>query len=92
MLINSDTLSKENPIYMLMTIISLVGIYDIIDEMIEENVDLFTENISKKILLFSVVFLRTNSIYLSSVVSIIIILLFPKVFFGCKTGKRLKQP
>jgi hypothetical protein len=80
--IKGDEFSKESPLMLLFMILSTIGIYDITREIIQDHKEIFKQNIVKKVLVFSGLYLRTNSIFNSSVISIIIFLLFPKVFFG----------
>jgi K+-sensing histidine kinase KdpD len=90
LLLNTDTLDDTSPIIIFLHIIALIGFYDVTQEMIEENSNILSENIVKKILLFAVLYLKTKSIFISSVCSIITVLLFHKVFFGPKTSSRKK--
>ena len=83
--ITSDKFSETSPIYIFLTIISIIGIYDIVNEITQDYDNYLSKNYVKKIMLFSVIYMKTSSIYTSSLVSIIIFLLFPKVFFGEQT-------
>jgi hypothetical protein len=80
--LKQDVFSNENPVMLVFMILSTIGIYDITREIIQDHKEIFKQNIVKKALVFSGMYLRTNSIFNSCVISIIIFLLFPKVFFG----------
>ena len=67
---------------------SMIGMYDIIQEIMQDHEDIFKKNIVKKALVFSGLYLKTESIFTSSIVSIILFLSFPKVFFGEPTTKK----
>jgi hypothetical protein len=88
MLISSDKLSDDNPLIILFSILSIVGLVDISQEIIEQNASILSQNMIKKILLFSVIYMKTQSIYNTSLVCIIVFLLFPTVFFGEPTNSR----
>jgi hypothetical protein len=94
MFITEDSFQKDSAIYTIIAVISIVGIYDIIDEILEDNNTYFSHNFTKKILIFSAIYLKTKSIRIASLLSIIIILLFPKVFSGplTSTRKKLRLP
>ena len=87
-LLLNDKLDDTNPIVILMYIISLIGFYDVSQEMIDDNVNILSKNIIKKILLFTILYLKTGSVYISSICSIITSLVFYKVFFGPQTSSR----
>jgi hypothetical protein len=78
----TDNLGEESPLTIILIMLSLVGIFDIVNEILEDYHDIISKNYMKKILLFSALYIKTRSIYVSSVVSIIVVLLFYNVFFG----------
>lgn len=80
--LREDAFSKESPVMIVFMILSTIGIYDITREIIQDHKEIFKQNMVKKALVFSGLYLRTNSIFNSSVIAITIFLLFPKVFFG----------
>lgn len=82
LLTNTDKFPKESPIFVALLALSIFGLYDITKEIVEDHQDVLSKNLVKKVILFSALYLKTESIYTSSLLSIIIILLFPKVFFG----------
>ena len=76
MFITEDSFQKDSLIYTILTVVSIIGIYDIIDEILEDNNTYFSHNFTKKILIFSAFYLKTKSIRIASVLAIIIILMF----------------
>ncbi len=88
LLLSTDKLDDTNPLVIFMYIISLIGFYDVSQEMIDDNANILSKNIIKKILLFTVLYLKTGSIFISSVCSIITSLIFYKVFYGAQTSSR----
>jgi carbon starvation protein CstA len=87
-LLTTDKLGEDSPITIIFVILSVVGIIDIVNEMIEDYRDVLSKNYMKKILLFAALYMKTRSIYISSIVSIVVVLLFNKVFFGPQTGPK----
>jgi hypothetical protein len=83
--ITNDRFSENSPVYIFLTILSIIGIYDILNEVTQDYDDYLSKNYVKKIILFSVIYMKTSSIYTASLISIIFFLLFPKVFFGEQT-------
>jgi hypothetical protein len=86
----NDTLPDNNLLYYIIIIVTLMGTFDIIREIKENSGDLFAENFMKKIILWTMIYLRTNSIFYSSIISTSIVLLLPRIFFGKKSrpGKK----
>jgi hypothetical protein len=82
LLTHADKLPKESPVFIALLALSLFGLFDISKEIIEDHQDMMSKNFVKKVILFSALYLKTESIYTSSLLSIIIVLSFPKVFFG----------
>lgn len=91
MFITNDKFQKDSMVYTVLVILSVVGIYDIMEEIMQENYVYFSHNFTKKILIFSALYLKTESIHTASLLSIIIILAFPKVFSGEFTSSRKKS-
>lgn len=91
MLIENDILSEDNPIFYVLAIIAMIGAYDIMDEILRQSVEIFSMNIIKKITLWSIIYLKTKSIFYSSLLSILVVLTFPKIFFGQPTSPRLDK-
>ena len=91
LLVNSDTLDKDSPIVYFFFIVAMLGLYDITSEIVDANLQLFSKNSYKKICFFAAVYLKEKSIFTSSIISIIVFLLFPKVFFGPPTHPRLRN-
>ena len=85
LLANSDKISRDNPIFILFLGLSIFGLYDITREILEENQDFLSKNFVKKTILFSALYLKSESLYTSSLLSVFVIMLFPKVFFGEQT-------
>lgn len=88
---NSGKISQENPIFIVLIFLSIIGIYDIVNEITQDYDEILSRNYVKKIMLFSAIYLKTSSVYISSIVSIIFFLLFPKVFFGKQTSYKTKS-
>jgi hypothetical protein len=91
-LLNDDFIQNDGWLFYIFFIISMFGVYDIISEIIDDNIDFFSKNFYKKLAVFAVVYIKAQSIYISSVISIVIFLLFPKVFFGEPTTSASKLP
>jgi ABC-type transporter Mla maintaining outer membrane lipid asymmetry permease subunit MlaE len=72
-------------------IVSLMGSYLVVNEILDEYPNFFCQNMTKKIILWCVVYLQTKSISTASLVCIVIVLLFPRIFFGKLTGSRVKK-
>lgn len=87
-IIHSDQISEANPIYVLLLMISSIGIFDISREIIDDNKHVFSKNFMKKIMLFSFLYIKTKSISQASLLSVMIFILFKKVFFGETTYKK----
>lgn len=88
LLANSDKISKDNPIFILFLGLSIFGLYDITREILDDHQDFLSKNFVKKVILFSALYLKSESLYISSMLSVFIILIFPKVFFGEQTGPK----
>lgn len=88
-IINFDTVPESA--MTLVVIASLAGGYLVINEILDEYPMFFCQNITKKIMLWCIIYIQTKSIYNASFISIMIVLLFPRVFFGKITGPRLKK-
>jgi hypothetical protein len=86
--IAGDKLSDDNPLIILFSVLGIVGLVDISQEIIQQNSTILSSNMIKKILLFSVIYMKTQSIYNTSLVCIIVFLLFPVVFFGEPTNSK----
>jgi hypothetical protein len=82
LLTNADKFPKDSPVFVALLSLSIFGLYNITQEIVEDHQDLLSKNLVKKVILFSALYLKTESIYTTSLLSIIIVLLFPKVFFG----------
>ena len=91
LLLENDTFGENSVILYLFMVISLAGIYDITSEIMDDHLDWFSKNSVKKLMVFSVVYLKTKSIYISSLISICLFLAFPRVFFGKPTHPKLKN-
>lgn len=91
MLLENDTLSEDNPIFYIMAILAMIGSYDIMDEILKNSINIFSTNIVKKTTLWAVIYLKTKSIFYASFISIIIVLAFPKIFFGKISSPRLER-
>lgn len=85
-----DKIPRENPLFIIIFILSLIGTYDIISEISKDYDNILSQNIVKKILTFAAIYIKTSSIYLSSLISLIMMLIFRKVYFGPQTS--VKQP
>lgn len=70
--------------------LSMVGGFDIITEILNEHKDFFSKNLIKKMILWSIIYLKTKSIYKASLISIVVVLLLPRIFFGKPTSPRIK--
>lgn len=94
MFITGDQFSKNGTMHTILVVLSIVGLYDIMEEIMNENYIYFSQNFMKKLLVFSALYLKTESVHTASLLSIIIILAFPKVFSGGFTSSRdkSKQP
>lgn len=60
----------------------ILGSKDLVLEMSEECADIFKNSWVKKLVFFSILFIYTKEIYSSICISILIYLIFPKVFFS----------
>jgi hypothetical protein len=87
---NADKISQENPVFIVLIFLSIIGIYDIVNEITQDYDEILSRNYVKKIMLFSAIYLKSSSIYVSSIVCIIFFLLFPKVFFGKQTSYKTR--
>lgn len=88
---NTDKSLQQSPVFVILIFLSIIGIYDIVNEITQDYDEVLSRNYVKKIMLFSAIYLKTSSIYISSLVSIIFFLLFPKVFFGKQTSYKNKS-
>ena len=86
-ILNVDKVPKELTI--VLAVVSLIGGYLVTNEILEEYPNFFCQNMTKKIILWSVLYLQTKSLYSASLVSTVIVLLFPKIFFGKLTGTKV---
>jgi len=88
-ILNVDKVPEE--LSSVLIIVSLVGSYLVIGEMSDEYPDFFCQNMTKKIILWCVVYVQTKSISTASLVCIVVVLLFPRIFFGKLSGSRVKK-
>lgn len=85
-----DKLPQESTLFYIISILALIGSIDIIDEILNHACNITSTNTVKKILLWTVIYTKTQSVFHSTLFSIIIILLFPKIFFGKLSGRITK--
>jgi predicted membrane protein len=79
---------KTNLFTLIVIVFSTIGINDIVSEILEEQDDIFSENFMKWFLVFTVFYAKSRSYYAAAILSIALVLLFPKVFLGEKTSIR----
>ena len=91
MLIENDKINEASPLFYIMLILSMIGSFDIISEILNNNVNIFSQNLTKKVILWVAVYIQTKSIFYSSLVASCIVLSFPRVFFGELTSPRLDR-
>lgn len=84
--INDDKIPEDNLLWYLIVIASIISTVDISTEILEHSAPILAENMVKKLMLWCLVYIKTKSIYYSCLISILIIILFPKIFFGKKTS------
>jgi len=60
----------------------LVGTYPLISEINAHSKEFFSQNYTKWITLWSIFYLKTNDYVYSSIVSLIIMITLPSIFFG----------
>lgn len=90
-IIKGDKIVEDSPLFYILVLLSMVGTYDIIGEILDNNTSVFSQNFMKKIIVWCAVYSQTRSIYYASIISICIVLLFPYIFFGKQTSSRLKK-
>jgi len=88
-LVKGDKLPEGDAAYFIV-LLSTLGGFLIISEIVDEFPEFFSGNTIKKIILWSFIYTQTKSIGGTSLYSIIIVLLFPTVFFGKPSGVKLK--
>lgn len=71
-------------------VLSTLGGFLIISEVLDEFPEFFSGNSMKKVILWSFIYTQSKSIGIASFYSIIVALLFPTIFFGDITGVKLK--
>jgi hypothetical protein len=91
LLVKNDSFDKDSIIVHIFFILAMFGIYDITSEIVDENLQIFSKNFFKKTVLFAAIYVKLKSVYEASVISIILILMFPHVFFGPPTHPRIKS-
>ena len=91
MLIENDKINEGSPLFYIMIVLSMIGSFDIISEILNDNVNVFSQNLTKKVILWVAVYIQTKSIFYSSLVASCIVLIFPSVFFGDRTSPRLDR-
>jgi hypothetical protein len=83
---------ENNPLLIVFFIMSLIGIQDIISEIHKDYANILSKNYIKKLFVFCAVYVKTANLGVASLVSVILFLTFPKVFFGKQTSVRFTQP
>jgi len=76
-----EEIYNNSPLFILFFILSVIGVQDIISEIHQDYADILSKNYIKKLFVFCVVYVKTESLEVASLVSIILFLAFPKVFF-----------
>lgn len=71
-------------------ILSTMGGFLILGEILDEFPEFFSSNSMKKFILWCFIYSQIKTIGIASLYSIIIVLLFPKIFFGTPSGIKLK--
>lgn len=91
LLIQNDTISVKNPLTYVLLLLSMIGTFDIMSEIADDNAETVTLNFTKKIVLWAAIYLQTKSIFYTSLISSCIVLSFPRVFFGKQSGPRFTK-
>jgi hypothetical protein len=86
-MLKKDTIPGD--IATLVAAVSLIGGFMVINEILDEYPHFFCQNKVKKVILWCIVYLQVKSISKASFISIIIVLLFPRIFFGKITGRKI---
>lgn len=73
--------NNHKMIVALTAVFVVIGSKNLVSEMSEECIDIFKYHWIKKLVFFSILFIYTKEVYSSICISILIYLLFPKVFF-----------
>lgn len=91
MLIENDKIIEGTPLFYGMLVLSMIGSFDIISEILNNNVKTFSKNFTKKVILWVVIYLQIKSIFYASLIASCIVLMFPDVFFGEPSSPRLDR-
>jgi hypothetical protein len=90
-LVVGDKIREGTLLFYVMILLTMVGTFDIVSEILNNSTTVFSQNYTKKIILWTIIYMQTKSIYYSSVIGICIVMLFPNIFFGKLTGPRLDK-
>jgi hypothetical protein len=64
---------------------AIVGAYPLVAEINDSTKPFFSENYIKWVVIWSLFYSKTSDIMYSTAVSVLIMIMFPKIFFGKKT-------
>lgn len=86
-----DKIPDDNLLSGVLALLAFIGAFDLVSEILDNVAGITSSNFVKKILLWAVVYSKTKSAVFTTAISIVIIAMLPKVFFGELTGPRVNK-
>lgn len=82
----------DNRLFFMVLAVASLGSIDVFSEILDQSIEVFSENWAKKVILFMSMYQATKSVRSASILSIILMLTFKDVFFNEKTTIRRPKP